>query len=546
MKPHELTPIAAFVKNADLTDALKTPGTSLEDNTLLTDAQGRQYFLPGYELAAQAASGVRAFDIALSPEGLLTIPLKTVPPVELAGSVRGADPFTSRTSVQLFCDYEGSTRKWPLDLKEKGGIWYATLQTSDESNLQALRVVLHQQVPAAALIVRRQAKLAARLTREFVTAWWDNSEVQKQLLARFGTMTFPSAEMYYKMVERTYPSTKDEYLIFECVYQNRLQCPRIPGVTQVPLTYSGVTYNYYHDDLERRRVYFLPDEFRLASSAAGPEASFLKFESEDGTIGGMNVTFEFCAEPMFNAAPTGEKTRLEAARAELTTKLKQTPEMLSVQNAKGVATALFLYIPSAEGRESTREKIPKADINLGKEIKGQITLTFKAFKTVWDAIFSKRNEQQIFTGEIEVKLEDGTYLEKVPVKLRLERLEEQNYYKLLRPTAFSYKREIAVKASRAIFENGTVEALEVSFDDDENAKVDFDASDLQGPKKTYLEKNVTVQRTVSSVLLGTTEPDGYNSYKSKVKVVPSSGPAKTKVMTSDGTILRIRPADINE
>lgn len=405
-------------------------------------------------------------------------------------------------------------------------------------------------MPAAALIIRRRIKLAARLTRDFVTAWWDNPEhpeVRKKLLERFGTMTFPTAQLYYNMVDRTYPSTKDEFMILECVYRDRIPCPRIPGVVPRPLDWKGKTYRYYQDDLEPRKVYFFPDGFRLASSPAGPDASFLKFESEDGTIGAMSVTFLFYAVP----EDTETKPRLEAARADLTKAIGQTPEMLSVQNAKGVATSLSLYVPNAEGRDSTIEKIPKAEVDLAKDIRGQITLTFKAFKAVWDAIFSKIEQQQIFTGWIDVKLEDGTIKEQVPVKLRLDRLAEQDYYKLLRPTTFTYKRKIAVNAKRAIFAAqaggpDTVEAVEVRFADDENAAVDFDPSDFQDHQKSFVKKEVTVQRTVSSVLLGTTEPDGYNTYKYKVNVIRSRGPAKTKEMTSDATSLWILPEDLND
>ena len=541
MKPFQLNPKEEnFVTKNQLANTLISPNNELEDDAQFTNPSGRKFYVPRYRLAAQSAGGVRAFDPELSRDGLLTFPFLSQAPPSLAGRSDDATPVTAGTSVTIEFRREGETKpqKEPLKFSpQKDNVWNATYKARDDATHQALRTVLTQAEPAAQLIVERRVDVAALLTGEFVSKWWDNENVRDKLKSRLSLIEFGSAAMYNSEGLPLVIGSGDCYFVVECVYREEIPCPRLPGLVPGVLTWSNKAYTYYQDSRHPGRVYYLPDGFTLESPPdSAPDASFLRFKTPDGTFENMSATFRFYARPRV------EPSRIEAARAEYRKLIGKDPEMLSVQSAKEVAlkSKLFLYLPIADGTASKSQELADQEVNLADHIRGEVNLSFAAFQAVWNAIFAESPEQRIFAGWVDLDLQDGSYKDRVEFQLRLPKASMEKYFGeiyQIQETSDSLYKTLTFEAPRVLFEapaDDPVLALQIAFED--GASVE-----LKAPPES--KKTLTVKQKVASVVLGEAAPDLY-SYT--LTVIRPSGRRCAKKKTDKSASIWVTKADIDE
>jgi hypothetical protein len=527
MKPNSIIPKDAFLPRNGLGQALITPDPELSHTAILTNVNNLKFYLPLYQNANQTSGGQETFAPTLTNDGTLTFYLNSVVPPELVGQTQKAAPYTSGISLTLMYNQDGQTRNIPLNLKDEGNnIWKASA-TLNSTQRQEVTTILFNTIPNAIIQVTQTVTLAGQLTEQFVNTNWSVPAIHEKLLSRFaGGIKFPNAEVYYRRATEAYSEFSQQYMKLECSYVSQIGAPSLPGYIKLPVTWKDRVYNYYQDNQKLNRVFFVPDSFKLSTESHGkPSVSLLQFKTEDGTIDNMVATFRFFAEPI------AEYTRLENAKEQLAQHIGQELEMVSFQGVKGVSTELTLYLPNVEGTASIPKVQSNADIDLKQGLRNELNLSLKAFQALWEAIFSVAPEQPLFTGWVEIRIEDQKYQERINFDGRLEARQQTNYFDLIldEGTDTTYSKTLTVVTFPKLFEDSNNRIDEISVDFGQET-VRFTRPSKE-EKEKLMEAKVTVKRSVRDIILGNGD---LGVYPYTLQVVNANGrkcyPSKT---TSD-------------
>lgn len=525
----QLEPQYPFRNQNELGNILISTDITLSDTSILTNLQGNNYYLPQYKNATQNAGGQEIFAPSLTKDGKLTFYLEASAPSNIAES---ASPYTPDATISLI--YNANSSKIPLTLKDRGNnIWQASV-TLNSSQQKAIRTILLDTVPSANIQIERQVTLAEQLTEDFIKNNWSNSKIKKTLLELFGgAIPISSADQYIRTAHAAYPNLLKQYMVINVTYTNQIEAPPLPGYIQWAVTYNNQIYNYYQDNQELNRVFYLPDSFQLGGEPSDrPHISLLQFKTPDGSIENLSATFRFFAKANI------EFDRIEDAKKQLTTKIGQTPEMVSLQGADNISTKFMLNIPNANGTASNLTLQDKAQIDLEKGLRNELNLSFKSFRALWAAIFSTAPEQTIFTGWVDVLISGGKYTNRINFNGLMDNSKMQNYWDEIidRGANIKFSQDLTIKTFAPVFDapkdrpEEQVVALSLNFGN-ESANL----------SPNQLETKVNVQRSVEDIVFSNADP-GIYSYT--LKVVRLSG-RKCCSKTTDAETIYIIPNDID-
>jgi hypothetical protein len=500
--------------------ALINPDPALSPDVLMKTSDNADRYIPAFRNANQASGGQELYAPSLSSEGKLTAYLEMVPPAALSGTLAGVTKAKIDVSVTLTFTLSGQQRQAPLSARDQGNnIWELT-GTFAGADLEALQQVLFDTVPSANLIVASTVRIAAQLSERFITTNWANEAIREGLKATFGSaIPFNSAAQFYSIVQQAYPDFPSEFMVMDCCYTSQIAMPPLPGFIQWQLTWDGRAYNYYQDNQQPNRVFFLPDSFQLAIEPSGsPTVSILRFTIPDG-----NDLEQAAATFRFFGSPIADIRRIEDARRQLASKLGRQPELVSLQYAHGVEKTLTISLPNAVGTASSPKLQPDAQIDLDMGLRNEVQLGFKAFQALWAAVFSDRPDQTIFMGWVDVGLSNGKFMNRISFVGRMPPATQANYFHEIIQVGsdVNYSTTLQVNVPAALLA-ATAEpqilAIELIFGPDATASFKAPSGNEHGP---LLHSSVTLRRSVSDILLGNTL-DGICRYTLKVVTLESA------------------------
>lgn len=480
--------------------ALINPDPGLSDDVLLTTAAGVAAYLPRYRDGTQRAGDTPLFMPALSEDGRLELFLQAAPPPAIGDRVAGATMQPAPPLAELVFNADGQPRRVPLRAEDQGGgLWKLSAQLAG-APLTALRRVLFDAVPSAVVAVARNAVMAAPLTDAFVTAAWEQPALREGLLASFagGAIPLHDPASFLALARMAWPGFAQEFMLVDCTYADEVPVPPLQGFVEVPLPWQGRARPYYQDNYRPWRFHYLPDGFRLAVERGGaPSVSLLKFATPDGSLERTVATFRFFATAVLDAA------RLEDARHHLAALAGREVELVSLQDAGGVASSLVLALPNASGTASQPQPLPSAQIDLARGLRAEVELSMPAFQALWDAIFSGHAEQTLFLGTVEVR-PAGRPVQQVPFAGRLEGTAMQDYFERIldQGVDLNWSSRVTVHVPAQVFSparNPRVLAVSAIFTPEAVATITAPAADRTEP---MLQATVEVQRTIRDIVLG--------------------------------------------
>ena len=522
MKPIDLNLVRAFVNKEDLGNTFINPDPSFEDTVLLTDTSDNKYYLPRYENATQVAGGQEQYTPILAADGKLTFYFKTAAPSEIAGQIDGASPcnFNLETSVFLAYQESGDNLQEPLALSDEGNnIWTATADLS-ASEQQQIRNILLNTTPTANIKIVRKVTLAGRLTKKLVVNNWP---ILKDFITeKLGLNSSIHPGNIYELVVKFYPDLTQQYVILDCIYKNQIGVPSLPGYIQRQVMWKDRIYSYYQDNQQLNRVFYLPSRFQLAQQSDGdPTVSLLEFSTSNGSAQNIKATFRFFAQSLV------EQQRIDNAASELEKQIGQTIQMVSLEDAQGISTQLTLFLPNTDGTASVARVRKNAKIDLSRGITDELSLNFKAFQALWDAIFSTAPEQRIFTGYVDVTINSGKNSERVDFDGRITASDEAHYFDLIIDEGIdnTYSKTLNIETFSQVFQD---EVVALALDFGENT-VSLKANKLQG--------TVEVQRPIRNIVLGRENP-GLYTYTLKVIRVSEASCCSKETSSEDVYILQ--------
>ncbi len=509
--------------------ALINPDPTLPADVLMRSLNNAVHFIPTFQNATQAAGGKEIYAPSLSPDGQLTVYLEAVPPAPVSGQLGGATAVMPEISVTLCFNQSGRQQQVVLSAQDQGNnIWQLSARLAG-AELQALRSVLFDSVPSANLMVTRKVRMAAQLTEGFVETNWKNEDVREALKQTFsGAIPFHTASQFYQIVQQAYPSFPQEFMVMDGSYGSQIAMPPLPGFIQWQITWEGQAHNYYQDNQQLNRIFFLPDNFALAiEPLGGPTLSLLKFHMPDANVENAQATFRF-----FGSA-TANFNRIADAKSQLTGKIGQKPDMVSLQYASDVTKTFTLTLPNAAGTASNPRPQPNAQIDLYKGLRNEVQLGFTAFQALWAAIFSDRPEQTIFTGWVDVGLSNGKFMNRISFVGRLPTGKQADYYNEIidQGSDVNYSNTLGVNVPAGLFATTAdpqVLALNLIFGPNTTASIEAPSGGDHGP---MLKTSVTVNRSISDILLGKASGGTYD-YTLKVVTLESEKCCQ-KVASSD-------------
>lgn len=514
MTPTTITPVTNMEHAAKdaIGGAVINPDPTLGPDLLMSGADGAHHYVAGFRDALQAAGGTQAFAPDLSPEGALTLYLEAIPPGAISGQLAGASPAAMTVDIALVYTVSGAEKHVALTAETQAdNIWKLTA-TVPGPDLAGLRTVLFDTVPSARLLVSRKLRMAAQLTESFVTTQWPNPTVRKGFLDTFSSaIPMNTPEQFYMFAQQAYPGYPSQFMVMDVTYDTEIPVPPLPGFIQWQLTYQNAAYNYYQDNQQLDRVFYLPDGFALAvEPSGGPTISLLKFETTDGTVENTKADFRFFGAPQVTFE------RINDAKTQLAAKIGQTPQMVSLQYAHGVESHFSLRLPNASGPGSAPMDQTQAEIDLDKGLRNEVILNFEGFQALWAAIFSDQQQQALFTGEVTVSLLGGKFVNKLAFNGRLPAGEQSSYFDRIldQGSNLTYATELTVNAPVQLFGDAIdPQILAISLDFGPNATVDL--MPPSPPSGALITKTVQVQRSIEDIVLGKAATGAF-SYTLKV------------------------------
>lgn len=495
----------------ELADALITSSPSLSSAALLEAADGAKWYLPVYRSTAQGAAGRDASAIDLTNDGALTIILSANPPPELASSVGAASPYASGTGFALLLDASGGGTRIPLAAAREGTSWRLTA-TLAGAQLKQTRDALFDTNPNVAIEVTQQLRIAAAQSQDFVVQGWADPAIRAGLLDSFGGIPFDSPQTYFMMASGGDPDFPSQYMVLDCTYTSLVAAPALPGYVQWQVDWSGHAYNYYQDNQDRARIFYLPDRFELAKGPSGAApVSLLQFSVPAGadSLDQVQATFRVFGSPAVSFE------RIDNAAQVLKGKLGVAPQMVPLQDAHSVVTRFMQYLPNAQATSSSPALQANAKIDLAAGLRNEVVLNFAQFRALWAAIFSTAPENPLFRGTVEVELLGGRYKDTVEFAGRLDKAREAGFFDDIIDTStnssYSKKFTFQTTAKALAGPPETVE-VEISFT---GKSVTLTPSQLQA--------TITVERSVRDIVVGQQSAD---TYPCRMRVTDGEGSSR--------------------
>jgi hypothetical protein len=376
-------------------------------------------------------------------------------------------------------------------------------------DLKEARTALFDAAPNVAIEVTQTLTLAAPQTREFVDANWRSEAIRRGLQDAFGGIPFDSAAQFYRVASRG-DDIANEYLVMKATYRALVPAPPLPGYIQRQVNWKDRAYNYYQDNRDPSRVFYLPERFEFAKGPAGaPTVSLLQFSLPEGetSVERTRATFRVYGTPVVDF------DRIRNAAESLTASLGAAPQMVSLQDAHHVKTTFTQYLPNARATAGDPAVQANATISLGEGLRNELHLGFAQFRALWAAIFSTAPENPLFRGWVDVELSDGKFRDRIGFDGRLPADLEASFFDSILDTSAdqTYAREVAVKTVKAVFQgNPAVVEVEVDFPGGATA--------VLSPEK--LASTVTVNRSVRDIVIGRQPQD---EYPYRMRVVREDG-----------------------
>jgi hypothetical protein len=547
MSLSKLVPIASEAKRNELGTALINPDPGLSNAVVLDGVNGAQAFLPTYRSATQSVGGAEAFSMRLGDDGTLQVFLQAGAPPPIASKVGAAKAHLDGTSFGLTLKQDRGATRIPVPVRDQGGnnIWLASVRL-DGDVLKLARTMLFDSSPNAFIEVTQTVRMAAPLSETFVTQNWSNEAIKSKLLDTFAGIPIDSAAKFYRNAKDAAAMRGDDYasefMLLDCTYTEQVALPTLPGFVQWPITWNGRVYNYYQDNQERSRVFFLPDRFEIAVGPTGAAAvSLLQLSiPEGGGVEGTQATFRVFGRPVV------EFERIDHAKRYLREKIGPATDLASLQDARGVSTTFTQSLPSASGNTSQPQIQGNAHIDLSAGLRNEVSLTFAAFQAVWAAIFSENAENPLFLGWVDVKLSGGRYADQVSFNARLPKQQEGSFFDTILDQSLDreYSTTLTVKTYASIFANvanPTDEVLELSLTFGPNAIVTV-APPATGNKAKLLENSVEVRRSIYDIVLGNQNAGVYDY---ALRVARGDGTVARSDLRSQESTIYVTPALVN-
>ena len=470
------------------TEDLAQPGVLL--------SLGRKTCLPAFVPAAQQAGGQEAFGTSLTADGLLTVVLNAVVPAGIAGA-DGATPLLDDVSFELVLGANSGYRSLPLQVRREGTLCTLTVQLQG-ADLDRARPALFDAQPDITVRARQPVKLAVRQTSSFIQRYWSDDTIRKGLLDQFGGIPFDAASTYFQLASGGDPDFPNQYLLLDCVYAISTPVPPLPGYVQWQVTWNGRAYNYYQDNRERRRVFYLPDRFELAKGPTGAATiSLLQFSGIDDQkpLTDARALFRTFGSPVIDQA------RLANAAQALRERVGGVPEMVCLEDGHGVKKTFTQYLPNAQASSEAGNAVVQADaaINLVTGLRNELNLNFNQFRALWAAIFSSAPERTLFRGWVDVELADGRYKDRIEFTGRLPADLQTGFLDDILDTSSTdtYPFKLAIQTVPKVFD-GQPAVLEIGLTFP-GATSTLDAQ--------HLHDDVVIQRSLRDIVLGNQPPD---------------------------------------
>ncbi|MCG7564568.1 hypothetical protein [Pseudoalteromonas sp. McH1-42] len=512
--------------SSELGDALINPGASLKNKVVFQSANGTSSYLPNFENASEAVDGTTAFEPSLSENGELTIYVRPVPPASIKKQVVSAT-MVDRTTFSLVLNASANETRIPLTKADVNGYQKLTA-TLTGNNLKNAQESLHDASPNVAIEMTQKQTVAALQTKEFIKMNWSNKEIKDGLFASMGGISMHSPDAFYNIAssaDRDYPN---QFLVMDITYVSRISAPSLPGFVRWQVSYDGRLYNYYQDNRDLRRVFFVPDYFEFAKGPKGqPSVTMLRFSIPEGanSIEQTDATFRFYGSPIVGM------DRIAQAAQSLKDELGFMPIMTSIEDANGSEKAFTLSLPHEEDTSSNYVPQPKATIHLTEDdkknggLRDEVHLNFKQFIEVWAAIHSTAPENPLFRGWVDLTLSQGKFKEKINFNARVPAAQQAAFFDSIldQNSHQAYHTQLGIYTIPVLFDKPT------KFDDGGEKKVyqielNFSTSSTETQSvelnNARLQGKVTIKLPIRYIVCGLQTP---NEYTYTLRVICDDG-----------------------
>ncbi|MGY4467618.1 hypothetical protein ACVWWK_003327 [Bradyrhizobium sp. LB9.1b] len=483
----------------ELGDTLINPSDALSSTVLLNTAAGARFYLPAYRSAAQTSSGSTALQPSVTDDGLLTFFLESVPAPEIAGTVDGATPCLTGTTFTLVVNQSGGGTRIPFDHAYAGGAVHRLSVKLAANQAKVVRAALFDINPNVAIEIAQTLQLAARQTPAFVQSNWSNPAIRSGLVGLFNGIPFSEPSIYSQMAAASDPDFPNQYLVLNCVYTAQVSAPQLPGYVQWQVNWHDRAYNYYQDNQDPSRVFYLPDQFAFDKGPKdAPTVSLLQFSLPAGgtTVEATRAHFRIYGRPVVDLE------RINNAAQSLKAKLGQQPQMVSLQDAHKVKLRFTQYLPNAAATGSDPAVQMEASIDLAEGLRNELDMNFAQFTALWAAIFSGAPENPLFRGWVDVELSDGRYADRIDFNARLPTDREKSFFDdiIETGTTNTYPAEFSVRTAKGVFSDmPDVAELLLIFAIGKTIAFVGDAQ----------KKTITAERSIRDIVIGNQKPDEY-------------------------------------
>lgn len=495
-------------RQKDLGQTWITAAVDLSSSAMLTTAGGQKGYLPVFRVLDQNSQQGSSFQTSLTDDGTLTFYLASDTPGEVQKQGTAAHPIFDGISFGLVLDASGAGKRVPLTGSAQGQMWTLTCHLAGD-NLRLARQSLFDASPNVAIEINQPVNVAIQQTQAFIYQSWPIAGIRQGLLAAFGNIPFSTAADYYQMVSMSDPDFPNQYAVINCVYQSQISAPGLPGYLQIQVNWQGRAYNYYQDNSDRTRIFYLPDRFEFMKGPSGsPTISLLQFSmpSGDSSVSDTRATFRAFGNPIVDPA------RIENASHVIRDKIGANPQMSSVQDAHSPKMTFTQWLPNEKATGSNAVVQTKASIDLVSGLRNELDLNFDQFRALWAAIFSSEPENPLFTGIVDVELSGGNYRDQVAFNGRLPADKAESFFDDILDTSnkAAYSTAFRIKTFASVFQaNNAICEIDVTI-----------GGKTVALTANQLEANVTVERSIRDIVVKAQDPD---QYPCRVRVVRDSG-----------------------
>ncbi len=511
-------------RSDELGATLINPSEALSSTVPLNTAAGTKFYLPAYHSAAQTSGGSTTFQPSVTDDGILTFFLESVPAPEIARAVGGATPYLTGTTFTLVVNQSGGGTRIPLDHSSVGGSIHRLSVKLAANQAKLVRAALFDVNPNVAIEITQTLQMAAQQTPAFIQANWSKPEIRSGLENLFNGIPFSEPSTYSQIAAASDPNFPNQYLVLDCVYTAQVSAPQLPGYVQWQVNWHNRAYNYYQDNQDRSRVFYVPDQFAFdkGPKTDAPTISLLQFTLPPGgtTVEETRAHFRIFGRPVVDLE------RINNAAQSLKEKLGQQPQMVSLQDAHKVKTRFMQYLPNAAATGSDPAAQPEASIDLASGLRNELDLNFAQFAALWAAIFSSAPENPLFRGWVDVELSDGRYTDRIDFNARLPIEREKSFFDdiLDISTANTYPAEFTVRTAKDLLTD-MPDVAEILLIFAGGKTITFDSElGSQVQKQT-----IKVERSIRDIVLGNQGPD---EYRYRLMVVRQDGSRKCSECTA--------------